>query len=494
MEADDQPISNATAHSAQTRIALDRADFGSRAKRIGTGLLLLALVAAMALVNTMPPIDGMPIAASRAAVLVIFTIASWALGLFKEPITTLLFFLFAMLFHVAPAATVFSGFESPAWWLVFGGSVTGIAIRTTGLGSRLGRRVFASSSGTYRGYVSAVVVGSVGLAFIMPSTTGRIFLLAPIVLALADQLGFEPGRAGRTGLVLAVAAASYLPPASILPANIPNTVLLGAADTLYGVRLEYGPYLLLHFPVLGVLKSLAIIALICKLFPDEVRVPEAQVKTANEVAKKLTPAEGRLGVLLLLSVLLYATDFLHGISPAWIALAAGVACLLPQTGILRVQDFTAQLQLTPLIYVAGFLGLGAVIAQSGLGAWVSHALLLWVGMVPANGASNLPLLAAVDACVGFLTTLPGLPAVLTPLAQEFSRASGLPLLTVLMLQVPVFSTVFLPYQAPPMMIAMHLGGVSIRDGARLCLALAALTLVALLPLDFLWWHVLGVIR
>jgi len=467
MEADDQPLSNATAHSAQTRIALDRADFGSRAKRIGTGLLLLALVAAMALVNTMPPIDGMPIAASRAAVLVIFTIASWALGLFKEPITTLLFFLFAMLFHVAPAATVFSGFESPAWWLVFGGSVTGIAIRTTGLGSRLGRRVFASSSETYRGYVSAVVVGSVGLAFIMPSTTGRIFLLAPIVLALADQLGFEPGRAGRTGLVLAVAAASYLPPASILPANIPNTVLLGAADTLYGVRLEYGPYLLLHFPVLGVLKSLAIIALICKLFPDEVRVPEAQVKTANEVAKKLTPAEGRLGVLLLLSVLLYATDFLHGISPAWVALAAGVACLLPQTGILRVQD---------------------------LGAWVSHALLLWVGMVPANGASNLPLLAAVDACVGFLTTLPGLPAVLTPLAQEFSQASGLPLLTVLMLQVPVFSTVFLPYQAPPMMIAMHLGGVSIRDGARLCLALAALTLVALLPLDFLWWHVLGVIR
>jgi len=65
---------------------------------------------------------------------------------------------------------------------------------------------------------------------------------------------------------------------------------------------------------------------------------------------------------------------------------------------------------------------------------------------------------------------------------------------VLMLQVPVFSTVFLPYQAPPMMIAMHLGGVSIRDGARLCLALAALTLLALLPLDFLWWHVLGVIR
>jgi hypothetical protein len=209
MEADDQPVSSSRPRSTQTRIAPDRADSGSRAKRIGTGLLLCGLVAAMALINYMPRIDGMPIAASRAAVLVVFTIASWALGLFKEPITTLLFFLFAMLFHVAPAATVFSGFESPAWWLVFGGSVTGIAIRTTGLGNRLGRRVFASSSGTYQGYVSAVVAGSVGLAFIMPSTTGRIFLLAPIVLALADRLGFEPGRAGRTGLVLAVAQRAF---------------------------------------------------------------------------------------------------------------------------------------------------------------------------------------------------------------------------------------------------------------------------------------------
>jgi len=62
---------------------------------------------------------------------------------------------------------------------------------------------------------------------------------------------------------------------------------------------------------------------------------------------------------------------------------------------------------------------------------------------------------------------------------------------VLMLQIPVFSTVFLPYQSPPMMIAMHLGGVSIKDGTRLCIALAAITLLILLPLDYCWWRLLG---
>jgi di/tricarboxylate transporter len=83
--------------------------------------------------------------------------------------------------------------------------------------------------------------------------------------------------------------------------------------------------------------------------------------------------------------------------------------------------------------------------------------------------------------------------VAVPLAQDFATASGIPLYTVLMLQVVVFSTVFLPYQSPPMMIGMQLGGASLRDGARLCLPLAAATVLILLPLDYLWWWLLGYI-
>jgi di/tricarboxylate transporter len=51
--------------------------------------------------------------------------------------------------------------------------------------------------------------------------------------------------------------------------------------------------------------------------------------------------------------------------------------------------------------------------------------------------------------------------------------------------------VFLPYQSPPMMIGMQLGGASLRDGSRLCLPLAAVTLLVLIPLDYLWWRLLG---
>jgi hypothetical protein len=38
---------------------------------------------------------------------------------------------------------------------------------------------------------------------------------------------------------------------------------------------------------------------------------------------------------------------------------------------------------------------------------------------------------------------------------------------------------------------MQLGSVPMRQGNKLCLALLAVTVVLLLPLDYLWWRALG---
>jgi di/tricarboxylate transporter len=446
--------------------------------------LLLAVVVALLWFS---PSFASAATLTRAAILVVFTIAAWAFGFFAEPIASLVFFLLAVIFHIAAPPVVFSGFASPAWWLVFGGSIIGMAVNMTGLGERLAALVFGRVSGSYLGAVSAVATVAVALAFIMPSTAGRIILLTPIVLAFADRLGLTPGRPGRTGLVMTLAAASYMPTSSILPANVPNTVLLGAADTLYGIKLAYGPYLLLHFPVLGALKMAAIVWLVCRVYPEQGKLALASTTSGRSWSQR----ERWLAVLLLASLILFATDFWHGVSPAWVALGAGILCLMPGADLVPVKSFAERLNIVTLLYVAGFLGVGAVVADSGLGAVVSDGMLRIAGLTPGHTTTNLATLAVIDAGIGLLTTLSGLPAVLTPLAKHFATASGLPLEIVLMLQVPVFSTVFLPYQSPPMMIGMQLGGVTLRQGARLCLPLAAITVLLLLPLDYLWWRVLG---
>ena len=98
---------------------------------------------------------------------------------------------------------------------------------------------------------------------------------------------------------------------------------------------------------------------------------------------------------------------------------------------------------------------------------------------------------SIGSGVRLLTTLPAPPAVLTPIAGQLAGARGLSLYTVLMLQVSAFSTVLLPYQSPAMRVALHIGDVSLGDGTKLCLAGAAISVLALLPLDYLWMSVFG---
>jgi len=60
-------------------------------------------------------------------------------------------------------------------------------------------------------------------------------------------------------VALAVIMANYQVDTAFLPANAPNLVLAGAAETLYGITFIYGEWLLVQLPVMGILKALVIV-------------------------------------------------------------------------------------------------------------------------------------------------------------------------------------------------------------------------------------------
>ncbi len=419
--------------------------------------------------------------------LILFTIGLLATSAIPEYLTALLFFALAMIFALAPAGVVFSGFESAGLWLIFGGLVLGVAVHTTGLGARLAHRLAPVFGASYTGVIFGTILSGMVFGFLMPSSMGRVVLLLPITLALAKRLGFTADSRGYQGMVLAAGLGCFLPTFGVLPANVPNVVLLGIAEELYDAPLTYGHWLLLHFPVLGLLKAGAIGALIVALFPDRPR------NAAREPAPgPMSAAERRLAVVLALALAGWMTDFLHGISPAWVSLSAAVVVMFPGFGLFGPRDF-AKIDFGPLIYVAGILGLGALIADSGWGAELGAAIAQVPSLGPDQPLGNFATLVAAGIGVGLGATLPGVPAVLTPLAADLAEATGLTIQSVLMLQVPGFSTPLLPYQAPPLIVAMQLAHMRSAEAIKLVLSIALVTLTMLLPLDYLWWRALGAI-
>lgn len=452
-----------------------------------TSNLIAAAGLALALWLALLPPEFLTGKSAPAMALTIAVVALLATGVMAEYLTGLIFFLVAMLFAVAPASVVFSGFYSTAFWLVFGGLVIGVGVRRTGLAERLAGIIAAGFRGGYASVIFGVVVLGVVMAFLIPSTLGRLMILLPIILAMADRMGFDVGSNGRAGMVIALAMSTQFPGFAILPATAPSVILVGASESLYGIAPVYGAWLLLHFPVLGFLKAIIIGFVVIWVLPDR----PSSAKIASEGRGPMTRSERLMSLYLALALLFWMTDFLHHISPAWIALGVAIACLVPGFTVVPADAFAKEINYPTLLYLAAVLGVGAVISYSGAGDLVAQAALDVVKLAPGDNLKTFASVVGVSTLGGIVTTHPALPAVMTPLAGKIAAAAGMPVDNALMMIVVGFSTVILPYQAPPFIVALQFGKVQIGKAIKSCLIVAVISICVLLPLDYLWWILLG---
>ena len=451
-----------------------------------TVVALLALWLAVVPPQPLTPTQG------RILGLLLVTISLWGTGVVPNFLPSLMLFSVTLVFGLAPPDRLFAGFGSAAIWLIVSGFVIGSAIGISGLGARIAGGIGRGLGGSY----PRIIIGLTGMAmvlgFLMPSSVGRAVVLMPIGMALADKAGFVAGSRGRIGIAVALTIACNMPGFAILTSNIPNMVLIGAAETVQHVRFGYTDYLLLHYPVLGLLKSAIATLLILRFYPDHVRPsdagdgPAAAPLTAQDRANQL-----RVMVILGATLALWMTDSFHGINPAWIGLVAATLLLSPGIGVVPAANFKTASDFSLVIFVAGALALGTLVNESGLGVIIGKMIEAILPLAPGHDLVNFLSLAFMAAVTSLFTTAPALPSVLTPMAADLAQLTGLRLDSVLMTQVLGFSTIFLPYQVAPLVVAMQLSGEKLGNLARVILPLAAITLLVLIPLDFVWWWLTG---
>lgn len=450
--------------------------------------IVVAIVTLLTIASLLPAPSGWPAASIRTAALTVGAIALWATGILPIGVTAIAYLSLAMLFAVQPAEVVFSGFHSGAFWLVVAGLIMGAAVKHTGLGARIARALAARISGSYLAILSGIAVATTALNFLMPSSMGRIVMLIPVVIAMADRYGFTAGRPGRAGMVLVATAVAFIPSGSVMTALVPNLVMVGAAENLYDSTFTYAAYLLANFPVMGALRTVAIVLLAWLLFKDS---PEPEKGAAEPAPMNLQ--EKQLATILCTALVLWITDGVHGIPPAWIGLGAAVVLLLPGLRFVPSDTLSTQLDYNSVFYTAAVLGMGAVISGTGLAAQLGSRVTAVLPVIEGADGTSIFLLTSLSALTGPLVTNPAVPAVLSPLAGEFAEYSGLPVQVVLMTQIAGFSNVIFPYQASPVLVGMTIGGVGLRSGTRMFAALTLVTLLVFVPLQTAWWRIIGLL-
>lgn len=433
-----------------------------------------------------PDPNGIPVGTMQTAGVVVITIGLLATAALPEYMTVLIFFFLCSVISIAPPKVIFSGFLSSAVWLVLGGMILGVGIESTGLGARLASYIERAFAKSYFKLIAGTVLIMCLLAILMPSSVGRVTIMLPIIIALADRLGFGKHSNGRFGLVLAVGVGALTPSFSILPASVPNVVMAGAAETIYGLNISYTEYFALHFPVIGLVTMLALPVFITILFPAKIKKFAAKEETA-----RLKGEEVRLILILLFALGLWATDGVHGISPAWIALGAAIICSFPGIGIMPEKPLLSQINFGPILVLAGVIGIGGVVTETGLGSVIGSNLIMLMGIRNGTDIGTFASVVALGWSLEFLTTLPGQPAIMSSFGDTLSKATGWPLNAVLMAQVPAWGMLVFPYQAPPLIATRAISGLAIREFIRLLLPMAIFGWLVMVPLQWVWWKFIG---
>ncbi len=470
---------------------------GSAAARLGRaagGALALAI---LGLTWLMPPPSGLSPAGWFALGTLGAMVPALALELLPEGILALAAIALWTLAGVAPARVGLAGFATPSWVLVVAVLCFGAALASTGLVYRIALAIVARARGGFAGQAAALAVAGVALGPAVPNATGRVALLAPALAELIEALGYAPGSRPAAGLALAALVgfgqmgAVFLTSSTtavLAHAVLPAEVRAGAGWVGWAICAAPANVLLL----VGMLG-----ALLWLYRPRATDTRPAGSRSAvlpmqrallgrPSVAERICLATG------ITLVLGFATQPLHGVDPAWLAvLALGV---LGVTGLVTA-DTLRGVNWSFALFFGMLASLSDVLAATGVDRWLADL----VGAMTGDLAGAPVFFVAGVATLGLLLSLvlrwQAAAPILTIAAAPVAGAAGLSPLVVAIVATIACNGFLVPYQSTTYLALYHGTGGRLFDHrlARPAALAYAVVSVAALCLSVPVWRWMGLL-
>jgi CRP-like cAMP-binding protein len=331
------------------------------------GAVLAAAVLVLGWV--LPPPAGLDRAGLAALASIIATVPLLVFGVLADWVVMLLLTLALALPGLVPAATMLSGFATPAWLMILTLLAVGVAISRSGLMFRL---VLLSLQRLPPAFVpQSLVLCATGIAMTAGLTSGatRIALGVPIARGIADAMGFEARSPGAAAIGL-LTFFTYLQMGELfLTGTFTGLVVYDLLPRAARQSITWWRWCFVALPVFVVVFALNYATILVMFQPHRrARVNLRSIQLQHALLGPVTRNEVWSALALLALVVGFATRELHGVAPVWLALAAFLFLF-----VLGALDQTA-LQgggtLGLLVYSGVILSLGSVFATLRIDAWL----------------------------------------------------------------------------------------------------------------------------
>jgi|SRR5579871_39651 len=429
----------------------------------------------------------------HAIAITLFMILGWATEMMDHGLTGLVGCYLFWVTGTAHFDLAFSGFADDTPWFLFGAILFGAMASKSGLARRLAYGVMVRLGTSYARLLLALILSDFLLTLLVPSGMARVAILAAVAIGLIEAFGLGPGSNVGRGMLLIVTYSAGV---------FDKTIIAGAAaitgrgimEQIGHVEVLWSRWLLAYLPS-DLIAILVAWRLTLWLYPPErPELPGGRGYLQKELqnAGPWTALEKKTLALMAAAIVLWATDFLHHISPAMIGLGIGLAGVLPFTRILSLED-VRKLNFLQLFFVAAAVGMGKVLsATKGLDV-LTNVLFSWMEPLLGHGVISTFVLYWTGFLYHiFLASEISMLGTSMPLVMKFAAAHGLSALQLGMIWVFASGGRIFVYQSGVLLVGYAYGYFRPKDLLRLGLLLSLVDSLLLVVIVPLYWPLIGV--
>ena len=440
------------------------------------------------------PLSALPADGQRCLALSMAAVVWWAVGVINPGYTALALLMCFSVFlspETAPRSLIFSLWASPIMYLVISGFLVAAAVQRSGLGRRIALSFVMRFVRSYKGIIISCYLLGLILSFMIPHPWPRSLMLVSVMIYVIKATGLE-GRAA-TNIKLAVFVGS-VPTSMVLLTgdSILNSAVSGFVSGATGSSITYLQWIL-YMGLPGILASLLTCAVQIFLYkgPKKLDIDFGDLRAELNNMGKISGLEKRTIVAIVLAVLLWCTDMLHGINPGWVMVIAALILALPVVEVLVTESWT-QVNVGTLLFLCAALAIGTVGEATGMNEWILHLLL--PGSAPSNPYVFALLCMAISMAVHMLLgSALAVLGIVTPAMMAFGAMANFPPIVSAFI---VYSSVALHWILPIHHVNLVVGLGEHYDERQIMRAGIPQTAVAVFIILFqvFWWSLVGIIR
>ncbi len=420
-----------------------------------------------------------------------------------EPIpiglTAVILLVLMLVFGVVTTDVVYSGFASPAVFLIIGGMMLARGVNDTTLTKRIAYLFLSKWGGTAKGLLASILIIPQIQSFFIPAAAVRATLMLPIATMSLDTIGKKAkGNLGKM-ILLGVAFGGTVSGTAVMTAAIGNILTVELLKEFVGIKITYIQWFTYTFPIWIIMIPILWYTLL-KQFPlteEEKHFPhvKAELKSKLEELGKLNIKEKKCLAILFMIVTLWFTEPLHGLHPSIPALIGVVLMALPGIGCSK-WDNLVKINFDTVLLMGVTLSLGYAFNKSGAAKLIGDSLstdwILYflhspvVAVITVLLITHILHLAVANVSTAVVTLVPIFIGLST-------KAGADPVLICLTASLACLHGYILVVEATPNIIVHSSGRIQQKEFLMPGIMLTVLMSAVVILTAVTWWNWLGLL-